>query len=114
MQLACAPSLAMICLLLVHPLKAASLSTATALQCLMTPSPLATRSRLKPLPITWLGMARKGLITAGRAITGADLPPATASTTGVVIPGTGLAVLANGTLNHSNAVTRWLQRQSII
>ena len=47
----------------------------------------------------------QGLITAGRAITGADLPAATASVKGVVIPGTGLAVLTDGTLNHSNAVT---------
>ena len=47
----------------------------------------------------------QGLVTTGRAITGADLPPATVSTTGVVIPGTGLAVSANGTLNHSNAAT---------
>ena len=47
----------------------------------------------------------QGLITAGRAITGADLPAATASVKGVVIPGTGLAVLGDGTLNHSNAVT---------
>ena len=47
----------------------------------------------------------QGLVTGGRAITGADLPPATVSTAGVVIPGTGLAALANGTLNHSNAVT---------
>ena len=47
----------------------------------------------------------QGLITAGRTITGADLPPATAFTAGVVIPGTGLAVLTDGTLNHSNAVT---------
>ena len=47
----------------------------------------------------------QGLITAGRTITGADLPAATASVKGVVIPGTGLAVLTDGTLNHSNAVT---------
>ena len=47
----------------------------------------------------------QGLITAGRAITGADLPAATASVKGVVIPGTGLAVLTDGTLNHSNTVT---------
>ena len=47
----------------------------------------------------------QGLITGGRALTGADLPPAAASTAGVVIPGTGLAVLEDGTLNHSNAVT---------
>ena len=47
----------------------------------------------------------QGLITAGRTITGADLPAATASAKGVVTPGTGLAVLADGTLNHSNAVT---------
>ena len=47
----------------------------------------------------------KGLITGGRVITGADLPVATASTNGVIQPGTGLAVLGSGALNHSNTVT---------
>ena len=39
-----------------------------------------------------------------RALTPADLPNATASTKGIVQPGTGLAVNA-GVLNHSNSVT---------
>jgi hypothetical protein len=39
-----------------------------------------------------------------RAIVPADLPDATASTKGIIQPGTGLAVNA-GTLNHSNSVT---------
>ena len=39
-----------------------------------------------------------------RALTPADLPDATASTKGIVQPGTGLAVNA-GVLNHSNSVT---------
>lgn len=39
-----------------------------------------------------------------RALDGADLPDATATTKGGVIPGTGLAV-DGSTLNHSNAVT---------
>lgn len=39
-----------------------------------------------------------------RALTPADLPDATASTKGIVQPGTGLAVNA-GVLNHSNTVT---------
>ena len=39
-----------------------------------------------------------------RAIVPGDLPDATASTKGIIQPGTGLAVGA-GTLNHSNAVT---------
>jgi hypothetical protein len=47
----------------------------------------------------------KGLITAGRAITGSDIPAATASTKGAIIPGTGLAVDGSGNLNHSNTVT---------
>ena len=47
----------------------------------------------------------KGLITGGRAITSADLPAATSSAKGAVIPGTGLAVDGSGNLNHSNSVT---------
>lgn len=39
-----------------------------------------------------------------RALTPADLPNATATTKGVIQPGTGLSV-TDGTLNHSNAVT---------
>lgn len=39
-----------------------------------------------------------------RALVPGDLPDATASTKGIIKPGTGLAV-ADGTLNHSNAVT---------
>ena len=39
-----------------------------------------------------------------RALVPADLPDATASTKGIIQPGTGLAV-SSGTLNHSNTVT---------
>ena len=39
-----------------------------------------------------------------RALTPADLPDATASTKGIIQPGTGLSV-TSGTLNHSNSVT---------
>jgi hypothetical protein len=39
-----------------------------------------------------------------RALEPADLPDATASTKGIIQPGTGLAV-SSGTLNHSNSVT---------
>ena len=46
-----------------------------------------------------------GLITAGRQITGADIPSATSSVKGSVFPGTGLAVTAAGELNHSNNIT---------
>lgn len=47
----------------------------------------------------------KGLVTAGRGITGADLPAATVSVKGAIIPGTGLAVDGSGNLNHSNTAT---------
>lgn len=47
----------------------------------------------------------KGLITAGRVITSADLPVATAGTNGAVRPGSGLSVAVSGQLNHTNAVT---------
>ena len=47
----------------------------------------------------------KGLVTGGRAITSADVPTATSSAKGAVIPGTGLAVDGSGNLNHSNSVT---------
>jgi hypothetical protein len=47
----------------------------------------------------------KGLITAGRAITGSDLPVATSVVKGAVIPGTGLAVDGSGTINHSSTAT---------
>lgn len=47
----------------------------------------------------------KGLITAGRAITGSDLPAATSVVKGAVIPGTGLAVDGSGTINHSSTAT---------
>ena len=46
----------------------------------------------------------KGLITDARDITGADLPAATDGGIGAVLPGSGLAVDAVGTLNHSNTV----------
>ena len=46
----------------------------------------------------------KGLITAGRAIVGSDLPAATAGGNGAVQPGTGLTVTGAGVLNHTNTV----------
>ena len=45
-----------------------------------------------------------GLITAGRTIIGDDLPAATSSTLGVILPGSGLAVTNEGQLNHSNNI----------
>lgn len=47
----------------------------------------------------------KGLVTAGRAITSADLPVATGGAKGAVSPGTGLSVDGSGVLNHSNLAT---------
>ena len=46
----------------------------------------------------------KGLITGGRVLASGDLPAATSSAKGAVIPGTGLAVDSSGNLNHSNTV----------
>jgi hypothetical protein len=46
-----------------------------------------------------------GLVTAGRSIVAADVPLATASTIGVVRPGSGLGVDGSGNLNHNNSVT---------
>ena len=47
----------------------------------------------------------KGLITGGRVLTASDLPAATSSAKGAVIPGTGLSVDVSGNLNHSNTAT---------
>ena len=47
----------------------------------------------------------KGLVTGGRALTASDLPAATSSAKGAVIPGTGLSVDASGNLNHSNSIS---------
>ena len=47
----------------------------------------------------------KGLITGGRALTASDLPAATSSAKGAIIPGTGLEVDASGNLDHSNSVS---------
>ena len=47
----------------------------------------------------------KGLVTGGRALTSADLPFATSTAAGAIIPGTGLSVDGSGNLNHTNAVT---------
>jgi len=47
----------------------------------------------------------QGLVTGGRAIQGSDVPVATASTLGVVAPGSGLTVNVSGTIDHSNTVT---------
>ena len=46
----------------------------------------------------------KGLITGGRALTSADLPLATSTDAGAVIPGDGLAVDVNGNLSIDNSV----------
>ena len=46
-----------------------------------------------------------GLVVSGRTIEGGDLPNAEPGVSGVVKPGTGLAVDADGFLNHSNIVT---------
>ena len=45
-----------------------------------------------------------GLVTGGRAIEGADLPPATDSNLGVVVPAPDLTVDAGGLLTHTNQV----------
>ena len=45
----------------------------------------------------------KGLITGGRVLASSDLPAATSSARGAVIPGTGLTIDASGTLDHTNA-----------
>jgi hypothetical protein len=42
----------------------------------------------------------KGLVTGGRALTGADLPKAAAGAAGVVVPGAELTVTTPGTLDH--------------
>ena len=47
----------------------------------------------------------KGLITAGRDITAADLPEATSGAIGGVKPGSGLSMGSAGAINHSNSVT---------
>lgn len=49
--------------------------------------------------------SNKGLITAGRDITSADLPAATAGAIGAVKPGSGLTMGTAGALNHSSSVT---------
>ena len=46
----------------------------------------------------------KGLITGGRVLAAADLPVATSTAAGAVIPGSGLAVDSSGNLNHSSTV----------
>ena len=46
-----------------------------------------------------------GLITAGRVIAASDLPEATSSAKGAVVPGSGLSVASGGTLNHTNSTT---------
>ena len=47
----------------------------------------------------------KGLITGGRVLAASDLPAATSSAKGAVIPGTGLSVDVSGNLNHTNTAT---------
>ena len=46
-----------------------------------------------------------GLVTSGRVIASGDVPVATSSATGAVLPGTGLSVTGSGVLNHSNSLT---------
>lgn len=46
----------------------------------------------------------KGLVTSGRVLGVGDVPVATASTNGVVKPGTGLNVTGTGALNHTNSI----------
>ena len=45
-----------------------------------------------------------GLVTSGRVIASGDVPVATSSATGAVLPGTGLSVTGSGVLNHSNSL----------
>ena len=45
-----------------------------------------------------------GLVISGRTIEGGDLPNAQPGISGVIKPGTGLAVDADGVLNHSNII----------
>jgi hypothetical protein len=47
----------------------------------------------------------RGLVTAGRVIQAGDLPLATSGTTGVMYPGSGLAVNVSGQINHTNSAT---------
>ena len=47
----------------------------------------------------------QGLVTAGRTITGGDLPVATAGSLGVVRPGAGLGVDVAGEIAHANSIT---------
>ncbi|BAQ93462.1 phage-related tail fiber protein [uncultured Mediterranean phage uvMED] len=47
----------------------------------------------------------KGLITGGRVLAAADLPAATSSAKGAVIPGTGLSVDSSGNLDHTNSIS---------
>jgi hypothetical protein len=46
----------------------------------------------------------KGLVTSGRVISASDVPVATASTNGIVKPGSGLGVNGSGTVNHTNSI----------
>ena len=47
----------------------------------------------------------KGLITGGRTLSASDLPAATSTAKGAVIPGSGLSVDSSGNLNHTNTAT---------
>ena len=49
--------------------------------------------------------SEKGLVTGGRAITGPDLPPATNTQQGAVLPGNGLYVDPFGSLSINNTIT---------
>ena len=47
----------------------------------------------------------KGHVTLGASLAAADLPVATSSVKGAVLPGTGLSVTGGGVLNHTNTAT---------
>ena len=47
----------------------------------------------------------RGLVTGGRDITAADLPPATSGTIGGVYPTNGLAVSVDGAIGHTNSTS---------
>lgn len=73
----------------------------------MTSNTLSIDNTITPESVAYhlVHYSSKGLVTGGRAISGSDLPIATSSTNGVIVPGSGLAVTSAGTLNHTNTIT---------
>jgi hypothetical protein len=66
---------------------------------------LTITADVQPINTVWAGPTTGAdAAPTFRTLTGSDLPDATTTTKGGVIPGTGLAV-SGSTLNHSNAVT---------